>query len=552
MNFLGLFSSLFITSGVALGGVLNSKNLINRASAYQYDEMNETQVKNYYSSTIHEGDSKDQVLSKLETLLKSTHTKTNYSSGSSKSANWNGYYLFERNFELSPLSASERSGNYKTSGIWLNVMYCNSPIYVETSITYNKTYKYYDENGNLKSGAFQNSKTYLNREHVWAKSHGFDSNAYPYSETDAGCDIHNLHMSDEINNERHSNHPYAELTTYTGSTQVMDNFTGQISGYVGQHNGVTVYDPLDKDKGIIARSILYMAVRYHTFDNSTSNLQPALALTDNLTYASSSVNPEDTSSAPAYYGHLSTLLKRNKEHPVTDAERYRNTLIYKNFQHNRNPFVDYPHWADFLFGNTDEFPDGLTYTIPETYQEKQYKVYLTKGEDFKSTYNVGDTLPSTSYAAKVLDLETSTYLQNPTVVYKINGEAVGGDYKITKEGENSIQAFYTSAEGQTFSSNIIYFNAGTPGTDPEKVDPIDFIKNNSTIIIVVVAVIALLILLIIIVAATRKKAINNSVPKSKSYKGFENKVLSNKQIKNIKSTAKKALKTTSNPKKKKK
>ena len=47
-------------------------------------------------------------------------------------------------------------------------------------------------------------------------------------------------------------------------------------------------------------------------------------------------------------GKLSTLLKWSKEDPVSKWEMQRNERIYE-YQGNRNPFVDYPDLADYLY-----------------------------------------------------------------------------------------------------------------------------------------------------------------------------------------------------------
>ena len=49
-------------------------------------------------------------------------------------------------------------------------------------------------------------------------------------------------------------------------------------------------------------------------------------------------------------GKLSVLLQWHQEDPVDDFERERNEIIYNDYQHNRNPFIDYPEWAA-LSGN---------------------------------------------------------------------------------------------------------------------------------------------------------------------------------------------------------
>ncbi|MDD3099645.1 MAG: endonuclease, partial [Bacilli bacterium] len=48
-------------------------------------------------------------------------------------------------------------------------------------------------------------------------------------------------------------------------------------------------------------------------------------------------------------GHLSTLLQWHELDPVDEFEMNRNNLIYDNYQHNRNPFIDHPEWAHSIF-----------------------------------------------------------------------------------------------------------------------------------------------------------------------------------------------------------
>jgi hypothetical protein len=56
-----------------------------------------------------------------------------------------------------------------------------------------------------------------------------------------------------------------------------------------------------------------------------------------------------------YMGKLSTLLKWHYQDGINEEERRRNDVIYDNYQHNRNPFVDHPEyvWAIFGGGNNN-------------------------------------------------------------------------------------------------------------------------------------------------------------------------------------------------------
>ena len=58
-------------------------------------------------------------------------------------------------------------------------------------------------------------------------------------------------------------------------------------------------------------------------------------------------------------GLLSDLLAWNKKDPVDEYEVHRNNLLYKNYTNNRNPFIDFPNWADAIWGTADL--DGTNY-----------------------------------------------------------------------------------------------------------------------------------------------------------------------------------------------
>jgi endonuclease I len=49
-----------------------------------------------------------------------------------------------------------------------------------------------------------------------------------------------------------------------------------------------------------------------------------------------------------FMGDLSTLLAWSLADPVDDFERNRNEVIY-SYQHNRNPFIDYPPLAELIW-----------------------------------------------------------------------------------------------------------------------------------------------------------------------------------------------------------
>ncbi|RWR91445.1 extracellular ribonuclease-like protein [Cinnamomum micranthum f. kanehirae] len=89
-------------------------------------------------------------------------------------------------------------------------------------------------------------------------------------------------------------------------------------------------------RGDIARSLMYMAVRYGFYQPGGG---PHLQLSN-----SPSIEKGEM-------GLLSALLKWNELDPPSRAEKLRNDRICKLYQHNRNPFIDHPEYANLIWKN---------------------------------------------------------------------------------------------------------------------------------------------------------------------------------------------------------
>ncbi|MBP5092272.1 MAG: endonuclease, partial [Bacilli bacterium] len=122
-----------------------------------------------------------------------------------------------------------------------------------------------------------------------------------------------------------------------------------------------VFEPRDEDKGDIARACFYMVARYNNLAGEVgviSDYEPNLALAD---YATGTGSAEySTDDTPVYMGIMSDLLEWNRLDPVDDYEIHRNNLIYNNYQHNRNPFIDFPEWADLIWGDNGKIANPAT------------------------------------------------------------------------------------------------------------------------------------------------------------------------------------------------
>ena len=99
----------------------------------------------------------------------------------------------------------------------------------------------------------------------------------------------------------------------------------------------STFEPRDEVKGDIARIILYMDVRYE--GNAMGANEPNLVPVDGLT---TYPNPQ--------IGVLSTLLQWHEQDPPDAFEKRRNDVIY-DWQGNRNPFIDYPEFVNYIYND---------------------------------------------------------------------------------------------------------------------------------------------------------------------------------------------------------
>ena len=165
------------------------------------------------------------------------------------------------------------------------------------------------------NGDYGTSGLELNREHVWAKSHGNFADWMPmYS------DVHNLKPAAASVNQSRSNKDFAN---------------GGVPNATATECYATdsSWEARDAVKGDVARIIFYMATRYEG-----GNGEIDLTVVDHV----------NTYPLPEH-GKLSTLIEWNEQDPPDEFERNRNNAIFA-FQHNRNPFIDNPEMVQLIWG----------------------------------------------------------------------------------------------------------------------------------------------------------------------------------------------------------
>jgi len=163
---------------------------------------------------------------------------------------------------------------------------------------------------------------YWNREHVWAKSHGF-----PNDSQRGYTDIHHLRPADKTVNSARGNKGFDEGGV--PNSESPENYADTNS-----------WQPLAAVRGDVARMLFYMDVRYDTGTDNTN--MPDLVLVDLEETTAETIN------GIATHSKLCTLVKWNYDDPVDSFERKRNDAIYQ-YQGNRNPFIDHNEWVDVIY-----------------------------------------------------------------------------------------------------------------------------------------------------------------------------------------------------------
>lgn len=175
-----------------------------------------------------------------------------------------------------------------------------------------------------------------NREHSWPKS--WFNDASPMV-----SDMFHLYPTDGYVNGKRSNYPFGEVGSATWtSTNGSKLGNCNYPGYSG-----TVFEPIDEYKGDFARTYFYMSTRYYTEDGSWGS--------------NGMVNGADLEPWAA-----KMLLEWHHNDPVSQKEVDRNNTVY-GFQNNRNPFIDHPEWADYIWDPNVGVEEGAARLVVSVY-----------------------------------------------------------------------------------------------------------------------------------------------------------------------------------------
>ena len=455
------------------------------------NDCSEQEIRSYYSSLNSMDVSQRKgtnLLKNLKPILSNNQKYYNYDSGS---AIWQLYEITDRDWVKSPASSiaygSYNASTNKITGYQYGTSASNSKnnpyihaLYINRNVTNQVTA--WDDHQQTQWG--------INREHIWAKSHGFQDE----KEASGGARGDPMHLwaANGYANNIHSNYFYAfvdKTKSYTDCGSTYSNISNNLRGISKNIGSGTVFEPQDCDKGDIARSIFYMVARYNNYAGASSGFDtnnPNLVLINDLSENSRT----GTSSANDPYGMglLRDLLAWNKLDPVDEYEIHRNNLLYKNYTNNRNPFIDFPSWADAIWGTADL--DGTNYnsTITTNASPSTDPINVIDNNALGiSTYNitldVGDTA---DISASNANTNISWSVEDNTVV-SINKNSTTNNEVVTitalKSGTTTITA--TSGDHNasctiTVGETINYGTIDNPISVDEAIEVINITGNSET------------------------------------------------------------------------
>ena len=298
----------------------------------------------------------------------------------------------------------------------------------------------------------------LNREHSFPKS-WFGGEVYPMY-----TDLMMIIPADAYVNQRRSNDPYgvcngSDAITYTnealGVTMLGKLGTSTYNGYSQK-----VYEPDDEYKGDFARIYFYMVTCYKS---DVANWPGC----DQLDYLDNNYKAFSNWS-------IQMLMEWHRADPVSPKELKRNEGVYVK-QGNRNPYVDHPELAEYIWGTkqhstwTDggDIPQPIVKEVPvmlsadETAVEPNaFRADWTSGGDV-SSYTLKVTRQSES-GATLLMSENFSGVNANNDGYTDIGESLDDytdnpgwkGYKVYTAAGQSLKMGTSSAIGHLISPNL--------------------------------------------------------------------------------------------------
>ena len=285
-------------------------------------------------------------------------------------------------------------------------------------------------------GNYSNECDCYNREHSIPKSW------YGGSTSGPGCDIFHLVPTDGKVNGIRSNYAFGEVSSADynkhgnkkGSAKSITIVGGNtIAGNTGATISCsgTVFEPRDEYKGDFARGYMGSLLRWAGEKAFTSG-EGAKTFTTNFSTGSFGLTK---------YG-VALLMKWHRQDPVSKKEIDRNNGIQQT-QGNRNPFIDYPYLAEYIWGEKA----GETLYLEDIMTA--YDADFVLGESDGSREDVVRT-PVLSVSTTTVNFPSVLVDEESSVSIKVTGVYLTSNITLTISGEDA-DMFESSRSSLTIS-----------------------------------------------------------------------------------------------------
>lgn len=476
------------------------------------NDVSDEDVRNYYSDldSLPENERKGtNLLKNLKPILKNGQQYFKYDGGNL----WAMYEITDRDWEKSP--ASSIPSYDATTNTITNYTYGSSAANPGTNPYIHALYVRRTDTNLMHAWARESDSTVshgnnkewgIDQEHIWAKSQGFNAEGAGGARGDP---MHLWPGDSDVNSSLHNDQMYGFVnitsTTKHGKwSYATDNYVGTSLTLGTTMSSEDVFEPQDSDKGDIARAIFYLVARYNFLSgedpDGISSDNPNLEIVqDNTVRAGYTSDATNTGKQ----GILTDLLEWHHLDPVDDFEIKRNDILYRNYTYNRNPFIDFPDWVDYIWGTAtydgrnyqsyDSTPTGVANRNSDSLHvfaaddKEVSKIEITKMPD-KTTYKVGETFDITGMVV------TATFVDDATadVTAKCSFTV---DMKTAGEKEVTVTYKDKTAKFNITVNELPWYQRTIPGT------PIPIIA----VIIAVPVIIVIIVLIAVGVLKVNKK-----------------------------------------------
>lgn len=423
------------------------------------NDTTDANIRSYYSSLNSLATNQRQgtnLLKNLKPILKNNQKYFSYGSKAT-TAVWQAYEIVNRDWSKSPASAI--SGYNSSTKIITGYTYGTSDSNPGTDPYVHALYVNRNVTNQTKAWGNHNQDQWgINQEHVWPKSCGFDDTS---KGAGARGDLMHLWAGNGSANNTHSNNYYGYVDrskSYTDCGNKYSNLSGNLSGKSSTLGGsYTVFEPQDSDKGDIARAIFYMAARYNYLSGSDSDGidagNPNLEIINELNWGPKSSSYTSTTSVKGQMGILQDLLEWNRLDKPDAWEIHRNNLLFNNFTNNRNPFIDFPEWAEYIWGksvNGSYSSTSTGYATPNSDNINTFSDGGGGGETSNVVFTMGEDGAASHFDGNGADTYSETVsgttlsISNGVKMYTGARDATG----------KSCLKFGTSSAGGSFTLNL--------------------------------------------------------------------------------------------------